>query len=519
MKITANGLLPVSKPESDPTCFTKGGCSLAGDVRADENIALHAMHTLWLRNHNRIARGLKAQNPTWDNSQLFDNARKINSALFQHITYSEYVPLLATLPKYNGYKIDANPSITNTFATAAFRYGHSLIPNAFAQLDTGFNKATDPVSLQEAFFNRQIINNKGIGPTLRGLVGNMSNNVDDGFAQAVARKLFVAVGATGYLDLTALNIQRGRDHGLPGYTVYRKYCKLSNPKTWKEVEAIMLPDVAAKFQQIYQRPEEIDLFAGGISEKHVSGLEIGPTFKCLVEEQFTSLRDGDRFYYENTGVFTAPQLAAIRKVTMSTVLCENLNSDLQQDLISIQPSAFYTPSAIGNTRKTCAGAEIPKLDLSPWKQGSTATNEVKNDLDIEESQIDNDLPKGSNHADTVKKQHSTKRLLHQLDNILSNRKSEKALGGKYQHQHHQPKDENQQSKEGFRSMTAHHKKMEKDSMQQLADYIRSRNMLNEEDYENEDDFLDEKEEDNERRKIEEDVESERDEEEDFINDF
>ena len=361
-----DGLLPVQFEEGTTQCPFKGGCSLIGDIRGDENIALHTMHTVWLREHNRIAAILKTLNPLWTDNQLFNVARKINSALWQHIVYEEYVPLLSTIPTYTGYQSNINPSVTNGFATAAFRYGHSLIPNEFPQLDNGFNPAHEAVTLQEAFFNRAIINGRGIEPTMYGLLANTSNNVDDGFAHSVSRKLFVAVGSDGYLDLTALNIQRGRDHGLPGYNAYREKCGLFKA-TWFNLDSIMVTGAAAKFQAIYKIPDDIDIFAGGISEKHMTNLEVGPTFNCILSQQFKDARDGDRFYYKNPGVFTAAQLDAIKTVTMSTILCNNLKG-----VVSIQPDAFRTPEfQSSNTRKVCSS--IPKLDLSPWQESNSIT--------------------------------------------------------------------------------------------------------------------------------------------------
>jgi len=360
MKLQANGLLPVEIQEFSIDCSTGGGCSLVGEVRGDENIALHSMHTIWVREHNRIASTLKVLNPTWNDETLFQNSRKITGAVWQQLVFKEYVPLLATLPSYTGYKANVNPSITNVFASAAFRFGHSLIPNEFTQLDNNFNEANQPIPLQEAFFNRNSINNRGIEQTVRGLVGNMSNNVDNRFSFAIARKLFVGMGSTDYLDLTAINIQRGRDHGLPGYNEYRRLCGLAVAATWFELRTLMLEDVASKFEKIYKHPNDIDLFAGGISEKHFGKHEVGPTFSCIIKRQFESLRDGDRFYYENPGVFTTAQLNAIKQVTLATVLCENL-----KDLVSLQPDAFHSPYKISNTRKVCTS--IPKLDLSPWK--------------------------------------------------------------------------------------------------------------------------------------------------------
>ena len=378
MKIGYNekvDLLPVEYEMGDK-CTTKGGCSLVGDIRGDENIALHSMHTLWVREHNRIAKTLKSLNPLWTDDHLYSTARKINTALWQHITYNEYIPLLANLPVYDGYNDTVKPSILNAFSTAAFRYGHSLVPNEFPQLDRGFNPASESIVLQNAFFNRETINQRGIEPTMFGLLANTSNNVDDGFAHSIARKLFVSPGSDDYLDLAALNIQRGRDHGLPGYNAYRKKCGLVKA-TWQNIGQFIIPSAASKLQSIYNDVDDIDLFAGGISEKHVENLEIGPTFSCIISQQFQALRDGDRFYYENPDVFTEDQLQSIKKVTMSTILCNNLKG-----IVSIQPNAFRTPEFNENARIVCNS--IPKVDLTPWE-------DIQQDYD-EEDLSNNDTP-------------------------------------------------------------------------------------------------------------------------------
>lgn len=63
-----------------------------GDIRANEQIGLTAMHTIWLREHNRIASELKELNPHHDGETLYQEARKIVGAEMQHITYAHWLP-------------------------------------------------------------------------------------------------------------------------------------------------------------------------------------------------------------------------------------------------------------------------------------------------------------------------------------------------------------------------------------------------------------------------------------------
>jgi len=346
--------------ERTTVCRTIGGCSLVGDVRGDENIALHGMHTVWVREHNRIARDLRKHNPAWNDERLYQTTRKIVGALWAKAVYTEFLPQVTKLSTYQGYDMYSNPSISNTFAAAAFRYGHSLIPNSFEQNNKNFDRITKEIPLQEAFFTRAGINFHGIERTIFGLVSNQSSEVDNNFAKGIARKLFVRPGEVFHNDLLALNIQRGRDHGLPTYGSYRKFCKLSAITSWSDLKSIMLPGAADLFKEIYDDPNKIDLFAAGISEIHAAGFEVGETFGCLIRSQFEAVRDGDRFFYKNPKVFTDAQLKAIEATTLSTVLCANLNG-----IVSIQLQALRVPDNYMNPRVTCKYG-IPKLNLAPW---------------------------------------------------------------------------------------------------------------------------------------------------------
>ena len=99
------------------------------------------MHTLYLREHNRVARELSQMNPFWSDETVFQEARRITVAIWQHHVYNEWLPIVLGqnyMTRYGlfplnegfstGYRTDFDPRITNAFATAAFRVGHTLIP-------------------------------------------------------------------------------------------------------------------------------------------------------------------------------------------------------------------------------------------------------------------------------------------------------------------------------------------------------------------------------------------------------
>ena len=115
-------------------------CFKAGDSRSNEHTGLTAYHTVWMREHNRLARELSFLNPHWEDERLYQEARRILAAEMQHITYNEWLPIvlgpeymaeLDILPLAHGYSSNynekINPTILNSFSTAAFRFGHTLI--------------------------------------------------------------------------------------------------------------------------------------------------------------------------------------------------------------------------------------------------------------------------------------------------------------------------------------------------------------------------------------------------------
>ena len=329
-----------------------GGCSLVGDDRGDENIALHSMHTVWVREHNRIAKQIKRFRPNWSGERIFQTARKINVAQLQHIVYTEFLPPITKLSPYRGYKQHVNPHISNAFATAAFRFGHSLVPHSFAQLNKGFNRLHRPIVLRDAFLTRRTINNRGIEPTMFGLMANKTNPVDNKFAFGLARRLMVKRPSKEHADLTAFNIQRGRDHGLPKYGKWREFCGLNPIKNAGQVNRIMRNGMRNLFDKLQLNINHVDLFPAGISERPVKNRIVGPTFGCIIKEQFERLRDADRYFYLSRQAFSLNQIRQVKKSSIARVLCNNLYG-----IVSIGRKAFRSQ----NNRVACG--RIKQLNI------------------------------------------------------------------------------------------------------------------------------------------------------------
>jgi hypothetical protein len=103
------------------------------------------------------------------------------------------------------------------------------------------------------------------------------------------------------LDLASLNMQRGRDHGVPSYNAFRRYCGLPPARHWDDLTGVFTNDTLQRYVNIYATPDDIDLWSAGISERPSPGSMVGPVFGCIMGESFRNLRYGDRFWYENGG--------------------------------------------------------------------------------------------------------------------------------------------------------------------------------------------------------------------------
>jgi peroxidase len=170
------------------------------------------------------------------------------------------------------------------------------------------------------------------------------------------------------LDLAALNIQRGREHGVPSYNAWREFCGFKRIHYFNELLGIMSNQTVHCYEKYYESPDDIDLWSAGVAEKPLPGSMVGPTFACIIGKQFSNFRSGDRFWYENGGwpsSFTLEQLGEIRKMKMSRVLCDN-----SDNLETVQVYAMVLPDHEINPRVPCKSGVLPRLDLTKWRDAS-----------------------------------------------------------------------------------------------------------------------------------------------------
>lgn len=326
LKVSAGDLLPFNNGEFENAGGHSTELFLAGDVRANENAALSSMHTVFVREHNRLVDELKILHPDYTDEQLYQEAKAKNEAYIQAITFNEFLPLLlgeGAISQYSGYDVHVNPGISNLFAGAAYRLGHTLLSSEVERLNEDGSIAGSHLSLRDAFFRPDHLQvPQGMEAIFRGVAQGFAQEVDTLIVDDVRNFLFGPPGAGG-LDLAALNIQRGRDHGFKDYNSVREAMGLTKVTDFSDITSDVV--LQGKLSTLYGSVDNIDLFVGGLAEDPLAGNMLGELLHTIVSEQFTRLRDGDRFWYE--GRFTPEEIEAINATSLSDIITRNTDID------------------------------------------------------------------------------------------------------------------------------------------------------------------------------------------------
>ncbi|CAG9809435.1 unnamed protein product [Chironomus riparius] len=375
-----NSTWPIHDPNTKNSCFTENSqetCYISGDPRINQSPTLSVMQILFIREHNRIALELQKLNPHWSDETLFQEARRINIAEFQYIAYYGWfysivgVKNLESLGYYyqpsgseyaNDYNATLDLSVMNEFTSGVFRLLHSTIDGRLRKVSEA-HTLEDVVRLSDHFLRPKVIEGS-YDSFVRGMLAQPAQFFDKNYDEEIRSFLFRFQKKYGS-DMKAIDIQRGRDHGLASYNDLRSFCGLSRASKWEDfVDHIPVNDVE-NLKKVYADVNDVDLNVGSSLERpYAPNTMIGITYACILKIQVKAFRSGDRFWFENNDPaarFTPNQLAEIRKASFSRIICDNTES-----IFSVSQNAFLIPNDFNNTYVNCS--DLPVVDLSLFKE-------------------------------------------------------------------------------------------------------------------------------------------------------
>ena len=314
LRLTAEDNLP--RDPAKPQEF------LAGDTRASEHVVLALLHTVFARQHNRIVAMLHEDVPTWSDEQLYWKARRIVNAQYQRIIYEEWLPALfgtfygQTTLGLEGVEeacrmdhgVVGTTILKTEFAQAAFRYGHSAVPNRLGV----FN-------LTDLFFNATLFEELGADRVTMEMVATPAQRVDAKVVDTLRNTLFGTHG----LDLVSLNIARGRELGVAGYDDTAT-CYSGTP------------------HQNRRSFSHQDLFVRLLEDPLLAGSSLPELLAKIIASQFLDLCRGDRFFYarqEAIDDIGTKYYPLVTSATIKGILVDNTNVDPA----SVPDNAFFMP--------------------------------------------------------------------------------------------------------------------------------------------------------------------------------
>lgn len=290
----------------------ENGIYFSGDDRVNQTPFVAIWHSIFVRNHNHLADKLADINRHWDKERLFEEARKINIAVFQKAVYDEWLQIFLGKDACRrfenaSYDQDVDASTSNEFSSASFRFMHSFINSEFHLYDE--NLKAKNVNVSDTIMNAKMLENY-YDDVLRGLLMQPMRLL--GYSNEILNKIFKSKHGLG-LDLLSIDIMRGRDHGIPAYHKFRKFCNMkSNIKVFNDLFPQISRAGIVQLRETYKTVYDIDLLVGGALENIVEKKNetddagfFGPTFQCIITEQFYRLKAGDFYFYSHPKMFTA----------------------------------------------------------------------------------------------------------------------------------------------------------------------------------------------------------------------
>ena len=316
---------------------------IAGDVRGNENTAILALHTLMVREHNRIVDSLTIADPGLSDEDKYQLSKKVVGAEMQAVTYNEYLPAIGVpIDTSGGYDPTVDPTIAVEFSGGIFRMAHTSINQQALRLNNDLSPHIEgPITLEDTLFNPQeIFDTSGIEPFLLGLISNVQEATNAKMASGLRNGLFQFGPTTMTNDLVAIDIERGRDLGLGDYNQVRQQFGLPPVTNFADITSDV--SLQTTLSSLYDGDVNgIDLWVGMLAEDHLADVSSGRTVQAGIADQFERLALGDRFFHE-----WDPDLAMIESLYGILVL-DNLtdiilaNTDIPTSSITNANNVYF----------------------------------------------------------------------------------------------------------------------------------------------------------------------------------
>ncbi|XP_015262377.1 PREDICTED: dual oxidase 2-like [Gekko japonicus] len=305
-----------------------------GSARGNENPFLQAMSIVWFRYHNYWAQKLARENPSWLDEDLFQHARKRVVATYQKIVLYEWLPtfLRSNIAEYEGYKQHIDSRISPEFLAASALFLGTMVPSG-------------------VYMSQLLIICCVPAPGL----------VRSSLVQRHGRNYWYGTVKYSRTDFVASWIQRGRDLGLPTYNKARQFFQLDPADDrWKifQKNQTLIEGLAALYGNDTDR---LELLPGALLEANRT------LFHAIMKDQFVRLRDGDRFWFENTknGLFSSEEIDTIKNTSFHDVLVAvtYVNStEIQADVFLCNSGDLYLQSQQLTTQHLPPCVSLTTLD-------------------------------------------------------------------------------------------------------------------------------------------------------------
>uniref|UniRef100_H0V9S6 NAD(P)H oxidase (H2O2-forming) n=1 Tax=Cavia porcellus TaxID=10141 RepID=H0V9S6_CAVPO len=324
-----------------------------GAERGNRDPLVQALGLLWFRFHNWWADRLAREHPRWGDEELFQHARKRVVATYQSIAMYEWLPsfLGKTPPEYEGYRPFLDPSVSPEFVVASEQFFSTMVPpgvymrnsschfREVVNRNSSFSRALRMCNSYWSRENPNLQSAEDFDELLLGMASQLAEKEDHVVVEDM-RDFWPGSLKFSRMDHLAGCLQRGRDLGLPSYTRARAALGLPPITHWEDINPTLsrshgtvLEATAALYHQDLSR---LELLPGGLLESHG---DPGPLFSAIVLDQFVRLRDGDRYWFENTrnGLFSEEEIAEIRNTSFREVLVAVTGVDIS----GLQPNVFF----------------------------------------------------------------------------------------------------------------------------------------------------------------------------------